>query len=109
MSKLHKKSIVYSTNPNWKEEQEDNDSFDSLAPHQHKLRVRLETKQRAGKKATVIQGFNGSEDELEVLAKSLKTKLGTGGSAKEGEIIIQGDYVTKVKTLLILMGYKDTK
>ena len=74
-----------------------------------KLRIRLETKHRAGKKATIIYGFEGSDNELEVLAKQLKTKLGVGGSVKDGEIIIQGDYVQKTKDLLIQLGYKNTK
>lgn len=107
---MAKNKLVYSTNPNQqldsdKEEQEDL----NLDSKQQVLRIRLETKHRAGKKATVIQGFEGSDTELEILAKQLKTKLGVGGSAKDGEIIIQGDYVQKVKTLLIMLGYSNTK
>lgn len=104
-----KKNIVYSTNPNWQEESEENEVESSINSSAQKLRIRLETKHRGGKKATIIQGFQGSDGELESLAKSLKTKLGTGGSAKDGEIIIQGDYVSKAKLLLIELGYKETK
>lgn len=104
-----KKNIVYSTNPSWQEESEDDDIESAIPSSAQKLRIRLETKHRGGKKATIIQGFQGSDSELEALAKSLKTKLGTGGSAKDGEIIIQGDYVSKAKLLLIQLGYKDVK
>lgn len=102
------KHIVYSTNPNYVQEEEEGD-MSSIGPESQKLRVRLETKQRAGKRATVVLGFQGTAEELETLAKTLKTKLGTGGSAKDGEIIIQGDYVMKVKDLLKTLGYRDTK
>lgn len=105
---MSRKNLVYSTNPNWQEEMED-EELETLNLNQQKLRVRLETKQRGGKKATIVAGFQGTDTEIETLAKTLKTKLGTGGSAKEGEIIIQGDYVVKIKSLLILLGYKDTK
>ena len=106
---MSKKNIVYSTNPNWREEIEEDSTDSSISSNQQRLRVRLETKHRGGKKATIVAGFDGTEAEIEALAKTLKTKLGTGGSAKEGEIIIQGDYVAKLKALLILLGYKDTK
>jgi translation initiation factor 1 len=107
---MSKNKLVYSTNPNQhldtdREEQEDL----NLESNKHVLRVRLETKQRAGKKATIIAGYQGSDSEIETLAKTLKTKLGVGGSVKEGEIIIQGDYVQKVKPLLISLGYTNTK
>lgn len=105
---MSKKNLVYSTNPNWREELE-KEEVEMISSNQQKLRVRLETKQRGGKKATIVAGFQGTDFEMEALAKTIKTKLGTGGSAKEGEIIIQGDYVVKIKSLLILLGYKDTK
>jgi translation initiation factor 1 len=105
---MSRKNLVYSTNPNWQDEMDD-EELDTPTSNQQKLRVRLETKQRGGKKATIVAGFQGTDIEIESLAKTLKTKLGTGGSAKEGEIIIQGDYLVKIKSLLILLGYKDTK
>jgi translation initiation factor 1 len=105
---MSKKNLVYSTNPNWQEEIE-KEEITAPSMNQQKLRVRLETKHRGGKKATIVAGLQGSDVEMETLAKTIKTKLGTGGSAKDGEIIIQGDYVVKIKSLLILLGYKDTK
>jgi len=106
---MSKNKLVYSTNPNYSLDEEEGQSDLNLEVSSQKLRIRLETKHRAGKKATIIHGFQGSDNELESLAKQLKTKLGVGGSVKEGEIIIQGDYVQKVKDLLIQLGYKNTK
>lgn len=105
---MSKHKLVYSTHSHLIEEEEEDQDL-GLSPSKHRLRIRLETKQRAGKKATIIQGFEGSSSELEALAKALKTKLGVGGSAKDGEIIIQGDYVQKSKDILLSLGYKDTK
>lgn len=106
---MSKNKLVYSTDPNQPLDEENLDPDLGLEPKLQKLRIRLETKQRGGKKATIIHGFLGSNVELESLAKSLKTKLGVGGSAKDGEIIIQGDYTAKAKALLIQLGYTDTK
>ncbi len=107
---MAKNKLVYSTNPNEKLSSDNELQEDlNLDKKQQVLRVRLETKQRAGKKATVIVGFEGSDSEIETLAKTLKTKLGVGGSAKDGEILIQGDYVQKSKDLLISLGYLNTK
>jgi translation initiation factor 1 len=71
--------------------------------------VKLDTKQRAGKVVTLVDGFVGSADDLEALGKQLKTKCGTGGSAKDGLILIQGDYKEKVVTWLRDWGYSQTK
>lgn len=106
---MSKNKLVYSTNPNQNMEEEELEEDLNLDSNSQKLRIRLETKQRAGKKASIVNGFQGSESELEALAKLLKTKLGVGGTVKDGEIIIQGDYVTKLKDLLIQLGYKNTK
>lgn len=107
---MSKHKLVYSTNPNQKLDTEKEEQEDLNIDKKHQvLRVRLETKQRAGKKATVIIGFEGSDSEIEALAKILKTKLGVGGSAKDGEILIQGDYVQKSKDLLVSLGYTNTK
>jgi translation initiation factor 1 len=98
MSKKNKpdtRGFVYSTDPNFKFEQESN-STETLAPAQQKLKVRLDTKHRAGKAVTLIEGFIGTEEALEDLGKKLKSFCGTGGSAKDGEIIIQGDQREKV-------------
>ena len=106
---MSKNKLVYSTNPNQQLEEEELKEDLNLDSNHQKLRIRLETKQRAGKKASIVHGFQGSGSELEALAKQLKTKLGVGGTVREGEIIIQGDYVAKLKDLLIQLGYKNTK
>ncbi len=100
--------MVYSTNPNYKPEEEPLKD-ESLPSGQQDLRVWLEKNHRGGKTATVIKGFIGSEADLESLGKTLKTKCGTGGSAKEGEIIIQGDHREKIMTILLQLGYKAKK
>jgi translation initiation factor 1 len=111
MSKKNKpdsRGFVYSTDPNFsfKEEQE---NVETLLPAQQKLRVRLDTKHRAGKAVTLIEGFVGSDNDLEELGKKLKNFCGTGGSAKDGEIIIQGDQREKVMQWLAKNGYTNTK
>lgn len=100
--------FVYSTNPNFKQEEE-NEEQETLAPAQQDLRVWLEKNHRGGKTATVVKGFVGNDDDLEVLGKTMKTKCGTGGSAKDGEIIIQGDHRDKIVALLAQMGYKSKR
>ncbi len=97
--------IVYSTDPNFYEHTEE-EHTETLPPAQQDLRVWLDRKQRKGKVVTLIKGFVGSDDDLEQLAKLLKTKCGTGGTAKEGEIIIQGDVRAKVLEILSKEGYK---
>lgn len=100
--------MVYSTNPNFKAEEEQ-DFASTLPPAQQDLRIWLEKNHRGGKIATVIKGFVGTDDDLEKLGKTLKQKCGTGGSAKDGEIIIQGDHRDKIYDLLIKDGYKCKK
>lgn len=100
--------LVYSTNPNYKSN-EDESFEESVAPGQQDLRVWLEKNHRGGKTATVIKGFMGPSADLETLGKTLKTKCGTGGSVKDGEIIIQGDHREKIMTMLSTMGYKVKK
>ena len=100
--------LVYSTNPNYSPQEEEN-SQETPAPSQQDLRVWLEKNHRGGKTATVIKGFIGKDEDLEQLGKMLKTKCGTGGSVKDGEIIIQGDHREKIMTLLSTMGYRGKK
>lgn len=101
--------FVYSTDPNFKFEDDANEPVETAPPAQQKLRIWLETKQRGGKAATVVTGFSGSEDDLEILGKKLKTFCGTGGSVKDGEIIIQGDQREKVLGWLLKNGYTGSK
>ena len=82
---------------------------DTLPPAQQQLRVKLDNKQRGGKTVTLIDGFIGTPDDLEKLGKALKTKCGTGGSIKDGQILIQGDYKAKVVQWLAGWGYTKTK
>jgi translation initiation factor 1 len=112
MSKKNKpdnKGFVYSTDPNFRFEEEENTSQDTLEPAQQKLKVRLETKHRAGKAVTLVEGFIGSDEDREELGKKLKNFCGTGGSAKDGEIIVQGDQRDKVMQWLMKNGYKLAK
>jgi len=112
MSKKNKpdtRGFVYSTDPNFHFEQEDSNDQETLAPAQQKLRIKLETKHRAGKAVTLITGFIGITDDLEKLGKTLKNFCGTGGSAKDGEIIIQGDQRDKVLQWLLKNGYSNSK
>jgi translation initiation factor 1 len=97
--------LVYSTDPNFKVEDDTADDQETLPPAQQKLKVKLETKHRAGKAVTLVLGFAGKEADREELGKKLKTFCGTGGSVKDGEIIIQGDNRDKVLQWLKKNGY----
>lgn len=112
MSKKHNSrpdGLAYSTNKDYFNDYSYNNDADTLTPASQKLRVKLDTKQRAGKIVTLVEGFIGSNDDLEALGKQLKTKCGTGGSAKDGLILIQGDYKEKIITWLKDWGYVLTK
>jgi len=97
--------IVYSTNPDYSFDEEEQ-SQETLAPNQQKLYVFLDKKQRKGKNVTLVKGFIGSENDLKELTKRLKISCGVGGSSKDGEVILQGDFREKVKSLLEKDGYK---
>jgi translation initiation factor 1 len=101
--------VVYSTNPEFQYNYESKTEHATLPPQQQDLRVFIEKKHRGGKTATIIKGFIGKQEDMEELAKLLKTRCGVGGSAKDGEIIIQGDCRDKVFDLLIAKGYKAKK
>ncbi len=102
-------NVVYSTNPDYSYEMEDDEEQVTLKASQQKLRVQLDRKNRGGKVVTLITGFVGTENDLKELGKLLKSKCGVGGSAKDGEIIVQGDFKQKVLELLKKEGYTQTK
>ncbi len=97
--------VVYSTNPDFKYQTEETQEETTLPPSRQRLIVRIDRRGRAGKQVTLIEGFKGSIDDLAALAKTLKVKCGVGGTAKDGEITIQGDLRDKITALLTSMGY----
>lgn len=103
-NKAGKSGIVYSTDPDFSPEEEQA-PVETLPPADQKLQVKLDTKHRAGKVVTLVEGFIGSYEDLLVLGKELKTRCGTGGSVKDGVIIIQGDYKIKIIEWLKSHGY----
>ena len=103
------RGFVYSTNPDFNFEQADEGPAETVAPDKQKLKIRLDTKHRGGKAVTLIEGFTGTEEDLTELGKKLKNYCGTGGSAKDREIIVQGDQREKVFQWLLKNGYKSSK
>lgn len=103
-------NVVYSTNPDFSYESDSDEVVAAtLPPNKQSLRVSLDRKNRGGKVVTLVTGFVGSDEALKELGKFLKTKCGVGGSAKDGEIVIQGDLKVKVIDLLLKSGYIRTK
>jgi translation initiation factor 1 len=98
--------VVFSTNPHFGYEHDRAEGQDTLPPNKQDLRVALDKKQRKGKSVTLITGFIGSENDLKELGKMLKTKCGVGGTVKDGEILIQGDFRVKILDILKKEGYK---
>jgi translation initiation factor 1 len=107
-NKTDRRGFVYSTDPDFRFEN-DQENAETLLPSQQQLRIRIDSKRRAGKVVTLIEGFTGKEEDLQELGKKLKTFCGTGGSAKDGEIIIQGDQRDKVMQWLKKNGFMHTK
>lgn len=101
--------IVYSTNPEFKSFNEEEEQSAGMPAAEQKIRVRLDKKHRAGKAVTLLEGFLGNSSEQEEIGKKLKTFCGTGGSVKDGEILVQGDQRDKVLQWLIKNGYKQAK
>lgn len=101
--------LVYSTHPDFKLEETNNEVIETLPPSQQKLKILLDKKQRAGKKVTLVEGFIGNQSDVEELGKKLKSFCGTGGAVKDGEIIIQGDNKDKVLQWLQKNGYSSSK
>ncbi len=108
-NKSDKNGFVFSTDPNFRFEEESIDTPETLHPKQQVLKVKMETKHRGGKVVTLVHGFLGKEEDLQDLGKKLKNYSGTGGSAKDGEIIIQGDQKDKIFQWLIKNGYEKTR
>lgn len=100
---------VYSTNKDYEYEYDREEEQETIEPKLQSLKVSLDRKGRKGKAVTLISGFVGTDDDLKGLAKMLKTKCGVGGSAKNSEILIQGDFRDKIMDLLVNVGYKVKK
>jgi len=98
-------NVVYSTNPDYKYEKEEEVEQDTLPNEKQLLRISLDKRNRKGKAVTLITGFVGTTADMEELGKFLKVKCGVGGSAKDGEIIVQGDFRNKILELLQKEGY----
>ena len=101
--------IVYSTDPNFQPSTNEDSEQETLPPEQQDLRVSLDRRHRKGKEVTLVTGFVGKEEDLKNLGKEIKTKMGVGGSVKDGELIIQGDLRDDVVDFLINKGYKVKK
>ncbi|MBL6667762.1 MAG: translation initiation factor [Crocinitomicaceae bacterium] len=108
-NKKNRINVVYSTNPDFQFEEENNGVEETLPASQQSLYVSLDKKNRGGKAVTIVEGFMGLEEDLKGLGKELKSKCGVGGSAKDGVILIQGNFVEKIHTMLISKGYKAKK
>jgi translation initiation factor 1 len=102
-------NVVYSTNPDFNYQTDEEPEADTLPRQQQRLRVSIEKKGRGGKTVTMVTGFVGSEDDLKELGRMLKSKCGVGGSAKDGEVLIQGECKQRVIDLLKAEGYTQTK
>jgi len=98
--------VVFSTNRDFNYENDDVEEQQTLPPQQQHLKVQLDRKKRKGKSVTLITDFVGAEDDLKAIGKMLKTKCGVGGSVKDGEILIQGDFCNKIIEILKKEGYK---
>ncbi len=105
-NKKDRLGIVFSTNPDFDYEYDDHEEEETLEPSEQHLRVHIEKKGRKGKPVCVVTGFVGSADDLSALAKQLKVKCGVGGSAKDGEIVLQGTMKDKVVKTLVGLGYR---
>ncbi|MBO7280437.1 MAG: translation initiation factor [Bacteroidaceae bacterium] len=102
-------NVVYSTNPDFQYTTDEKEEIETLPKQQQKLRVSIEKNHRGGKTVTLVKNFVGCDDDLKELARLLKTRCGVGGSAKEGEIIVQGDFKPRVIEILKQEGYTQTK
>lgn len=108
-NKKHRSGIVFSTNKDHEYEYHEEEEMQTLPPQQQQLKVEIDRKNRKGKAVTVVYGWEGSDDDLKALGKMLKSKCGVGGSVKDGEILIQGQFKQKIYDLLKVEGYSQTK
>lgn len=104
-SKKEKVNIVYSTNPDFQFQFDEEENIETLPKNQQKLYVSIDRKQRGGKEVTLVEGFVGAEDDLKEIGKMLKSKCGVGGTVKDNEIIIQGNFRDKIFEILSKDGY----
>jgi translation initiation factor 1 len=112
MRDKHKKAregVVFSTNPDFEYQYDQQEEVQTLPPQQQNLKVMLDKKARAGKQVTLVTGFIGLEEDLKELGKLVKNKCGVGGTTKDGEVVIQGDFRDKITQLLAAAGYKAKK
>jgi translation initiation factor 1 len=107
--KKEKVNIVYSTNPNFQFQFDEEEEIQTLPKAQQKLYVSIDRKQRAGKEVTLVEGFVGTDEDLKELGKMLKSKCGVGGTAKDNQILIQGNFKEKIFDLLVKEGYSVKK
>ena len=98
--------VVFSTNPDFQYQTEEQESVETLPPARQNLRVAIDRRARAGKQVTLVSGFVGTEEDLTELGRLLKTRCGVGGSAKDGEILVQGDHRDRIVKILTDLGYK---
>ncbi len=101
--------VVFSTNNNFDYDTEKEESVESVDKHKQLLKIFLDKKQRKGKQVTIVANFAGSDEELKALGKILKTKCGVGGTTKDNEIIIQGDFREKIVEILKSEGYTKSR
>ncbi len=109
MSKKNRKNVVYSTNPDFQYDYDEDQQEETLDPEDQLLYVSIDRKQRGGKEVTLVEGFVGSNDDLKDLGKLLKSKCGVGGAVKDGNIMVQGKFKDKVADLLEKEGYRVKK
>ena len=101
--------VVYSTNKDYEYEYQPQEEVQTIPPGKQRLLVGIDRRNRSGKTVTLISGFKGSHDDLSALCKTMKTKCGCGGSAKDGEILLQGDLRDKAVAILTAMGYNSKR